>query len=120
MSSRLQVLRNVAIIAAVAAAVWAVPGAGTGANLVGAILSIAFAAGMAFFGVRMYLEHRATIHGLGDRHRGLLYAAIGIGFVTIAATHRLWNTGTGTIAWLDLMAACVYMLVEVFRHSRAY
>jgi hypothetical protein len=120
MSSRLQVVRNVTVVAALAAAVWAVPAAGTGADLVSAVLSILFAAGIGFLGVRMYLEHRVAIHGLGDRHRGLLYAAIGVGFVTIAATHRLWNTGSGTIAWLALVAACIYALVEVFRHSRAF
>ena len=120
MSSRLTVIRNVAIIVALAAAVWAVPGAGTGADLVSAILSILFAAGIAFFGVRMYLEHRVEIHGFGDRHRGMLYAAVGVGFVTIAGTHRLWSTGAGTIAWLALLAACIYALVEVYRHARTY
>lgn len=117
---RLPVIRNVAIVAVIAAVVWAVPGGGTAANLVSAILSILFAAGLAFFGARMYLENRVAIHGLGDQHRALLYAAVGVGFVTIAATHRLWSTGPGTIAWLALMAGCVYALVVVFRRSRAY
>ena len=101
----MKVIRNVAIVAALAAAVWAVPAAGTGADLVSAILSILFAAGIGFFGVRMYLENRVAIHGLGDRHRGLLYGAIGVGFVTIAATRRMWNSGSGTIAWLALISA---------------
>ena len=120
MSSRLRVIRNVAIVVALAAAVWAIPAAGTGANLVNAILGLLFAAGIAFFGVRMYLENRVAIHGLGDRHRGLLYGAIGVGFVTIAASHRLWSTGAGTIAWLALLGACLYGLIAVFRHSREY
>ncbi|HEX2016376.1 MAG TPA: hypothetical protein VGN69_06745 [Solirubrobacteraceae bacterium] len=113
-------LRNIAIVLAIAAAVWALPGGGRAANLVAAVLSVLFAAGLGFFAARMYLEHRVALHGLGDRHRGLLYGAIALVFVTLAATPRLTSSGPGTIVWLALLAAAVYAGAIVFRYSRSY
>ncbi len=117
---RSRVARNVLIVAAIAAAVQFLPGGGTAAATFRSVLSVAFAAGLAFFAGRMYLERRTDVYGLGERHRALLYGALGVGVVTATATRRLWHTGVGELVWFALMAGVAYALYVVYRFSRAY
>jgi hypothetical protein len=112
--------RNVAIVLLLALAVFALPGADTGALLIAALLSLVFAGGLAFFAGRLYLEHRVAIFGLGERNRGLLYGAFGLGVLTVAATPRLWDSGPGTLAWFALIGACSAALAIVIRDVRRY
>jgi hypothetical protein len=112
--------RNVAIILVLAAAVAFLPGGGRAANIAGAVLSILFAAGLAWFVGRTYLERRMDIYTLDDRHRAILYVAIGVAAVTIVASTRLTATGGGTIAFVALLAACAYAVVTVYRAWRQY
>jgi len=114
------VARNVAIVAALAAIVYLVPGGGQGANTIGSILSLLFAVGIAFFGGRSYRENRVAIYSLGDHYRALLYGAVVLVFVTLAASTRLMATGPGTIVWLALLGTAAIGLLVVFRHSREY
>jgi hypothetical protein len=113
-------LRNIAILLVIAALVAFVPGGGRAADLVGAVLSIAFAGGLAFFVARLYMERRTDIYTLEDRHRGLLYAAIGVAALTVAAASRLTASGAGTVAFVALLAAVAYVLVFVYRAWRQY
>ena len=112
--------RNVAIILLLAAVVTFVPGGGTAADAILALMSIVFFGGLAWFVARLYLEHRATIFGLGDRVRGLLYGAIGVVVVTVTATARLWDTGGGTLLWFLLVGGASYALFAVYRSSQQY
>lgn len=112
--------RNVAIILVVAAAVLFLPGGGRAANIAGAVLSILFAGGLAWFFGRTYLERRIDVYTLGDRHRAILYVAIGVAAVTLVAASRLTATGGGTVAFVALLAACAYALVSVYRAWRQY
>jgi hypothetical protein len=117
---RLKPIRNVAIILALGAAVYFLPQGGRAATTFAAILSVGFAAGIAFFAGRMYLEHRVAIYGLGDRHRALLYAAVAVGLVTIAAQPRMFQSSVGEIAWFAILAGVAYALFHVYRFSRTY
>jgi hypothetical protein len=112
--------RNVAIIVAIAAAVYFIPGGGRTASTVEAALWAAFGAGMAYLGMRLYREHRVTLHGLGDRHRALLYGGVAVGVFALVARSRMWETGFGELAWWLLVLGVLYTLLEVFRHSRTY
>ena len=112
--------RNVAIILLLAAVVTFVPGGGTAADTVLALMSIVFFGGLAWFVARLYLEHRATIYGLGDRVRGLLYGSIGTVVITLTATPILWDTGPGTLVWFLLMGGASYALFAVYRSSQQY
>jgi hypothetical protein len=112
--------RNVAIILVVAAAVAFLPGGGRAANVAGAVLSILFAAGLAWFFGRTYLERRMDVYTLDDRHRAILYVAIGVAAVTIVAAARLTATSGGTVAFVALLAACAYALLTVYRAWRQY
>jgi hypothetical protein len=75
---------------------------------------------MAWFAARLYLEHRVTLYGLGDRLRLVLYGAIGLAVLTVTATPRLWASGPGTLLWFGLIAAASYALFAVYRSAQQY
>lgn len=117
---RLKTARNVAIVALIAAAVEFLPGGGRAVEAFAGALWVVFAAGLAFFGYRLYRERRVDLHSLGDRHRALLYGALAIGYVTVAAQPRMWNTGFGEFVWFALIGLTAYALLAVYRYSRTY
>jgi hypothetical protein len=117
---RLKTARNVAIVALIAAAVEFLPGGGRAVEAFSAALWVVFAGGLAFFGYRLYRERRVDLHTLGDRHRGLLYGALAVGYVTVAARPRMWHTGFGEFVWFALIGLAAYTLLAVYRYSRTY
>jgi hypothetical protein len=114
------IVRNVLIILALAAVVMLVPGGGNASAGVLQVLVIAMLSAIAWFGVRLYREHRTDIYSLGDRNRGILYASAGLVALTVTATDRLWATGPGTVVWVALVALACYGVYYVFRVSREY
>lgn len=112
--------RNIAIVVALAAVVWLVPGGGDGAALVGQVLSAAFIVATALILGRFYQQFRGEIFGLGDQWRALFYVALGAIIVTLAASGRLWETGPGTLAWLALLGAASFALYSVWRQHKTY
>ena len=50
--------------------VWQVPGGNEASVTISNILSVIFAAGLAFLGYRLYMENRDTLFGLEERQRG--------------------------------------------------
>jgi hypothetical protein len=70
--------------------------------------------------VRLYREHRISLHSLGDRHRGMLYGAVALAVFAWAARARMWETGLGELVWFLLVGLVVYALLEVYRYSRTY
>lgn len=116
-------LRNIGIILLLAVAVFALPGGGTGAAIVEALLSIAFGVAIWLVLMRLYREHRTTLFSLGDRHRGILYASFcGILFAGASGgrTGRWWDSAPLTLLWIALLVACFYGFYMVFRHWREY
>ncbi len=118
--SRIGTARNVVIVLALAAAVEFLPGGGRAADTLRSILWVVFAAGIGYMGVRLYREHRISLYSLGARHRGMLYGAIALGVVLIAARTRMWDTGGGELAWLLLLGLVAYLLMVVYRFWRSY
>lgn len=112
--------RNIAIVLVLALAVWLLPGGGTSADVVGELLFIAFAAGIAFLVVRLYRERRSEIFGLGDRHQALLYGGLAALLFCGASAGRFFDSAAGTIVWILLLGGAIYALVAVFRHYREY
>jgi hypothetical protein len=114
-------IRNVAIILAIAVVVWKVPGGGTAAGTISNIFSVAFLAGLFFFGYRVYMERRETIFGLEERQRVILYAALGLVVFAIVATGRLWDWGgLGALLWLAMLGAAGWALYSVWRAYQTY
>jgi len=114
------VARNVAIILVLAAAVAFVPGGGTTASVVGGILSTLILVSFVLLAARFYRERRLDLDGLGDRWRGLLYGAIGLAVLAMAARPRLQETDGGTIAWIAMLAGASYAVYLVWRHYREH
>jgi Kef-type K+ transport system membrane component KefB len=112
--------RNVAILVALAIAVVAVPGGSDTAGLIGAIFSLAIISLIAYFAGRLYRDHQVDIHGLGDRDRAILYAAIGAVVLLLAASGRLTSTGAGTLVEVAGLAICAVGLLRVFRNWQRY
>lgn len=111
---------NVVIVLLIAAAVYFLPGGGRAADTVEAVLICAFAAVFGLIALRVYRERQIDLHGLGARHRALLYGALALGLVTIAAKARMWETGLGEFVWFLLLGLVVYALIVVYRFSRSY
>ena len=113
-------LRNVLIIVAIAAAVAFLPGGGDTAGLVRALLSIALSVIFVLLGIRFYRENRVAIFSLGDKHRALLYGALGA--LVLALAGRLWliESGIGTLVFIVLLVGAAGALYAVWQHHRAY
>jgi hypothetical protein len=113
--------RNVGIILLIAVAIYALPGGGSSADLIAALLSAAITVCFTLIGIRLYRENRMTIFGLGDRWRGLLYASLAVAVFAMAALSRLFDTGgLGALVWFALIGAAAYGLVLVWRAWRTY
>ena len=118
--ANVRTIRNVIIILALAAIVAVVPGGGTGSSVVLQAVWLAFLAAFVWVATIMYREHRSELYALGDRKRAALYAAVAILAVTLTATHRLWGTAAGSIAWLVLVGGAVYVAGVVLWSARRY
>ena len=112
--------RNILIILTVAALLAIVPGGGTAGSLVLSALSLAFLGALAWAATVVYREHRGTLYLLGERRRALLYGAIAVLAVTLAATSRMWNSGSGLvgIAWIVLVGGSIYVGCAVLWSAR--
>ncbi|HYH89459.1 MAG TPA: hypothetical protein VEX67_09505 [Solirubrobacteraceae bacterium] len=114
-------IRNILIIIVLALVVWLLPGGDTGSNTVYNLLTVILTAGLLFFAYRLYMEHRATIFGLGDRTRALLYGAIALAAFTIVATSWLWNEGgLGALIWFGLISLAAWGMYRVWRTYSEY
>ena len=112
--------RNIAIIVAIAAGVYFIPGSSRATSTVEAVIGSGLRVRDRLLGLRMYREHRVAIHSLGDRHRALLYGAIAVGVFAAEARGRMWESGIGELAWFVLIGIVIYALMEVYRYSRTY
>jgi hypothetical protein len=114
-------LRNWAIVALIALAITVLPGGGPVLNVVLALLSIAFFAGIGLFGYRLYRENQFTLDSMSDRQRFVLYASIGVALVNFTATSRLFDAGgLGVLVWLLLLGICSYGVMWVYMSYRSY
>lgn len=113
-------VRNVIVILALAAVVAIVPGGGTASGVLLQAVWLAFLAAMVWVATIMYRERRTELYGLGDRRRAALYGALVMAVLTLTATHRLWASPAGSIAWLVLIGAAVYVAGAVLWSARRY
>ena len=69
---------------------------------------------------RVYRERRLDLDSLGDRWRGVLYGALGVIVLAMAARDRLVETGGGTLLWIAALGVASYSLYLVWRQYREY
>ena len=114
-------IRNVLIIVVLALAVWLLPGGDTGTSTVYNLLTVILTAGLIFFAYRLYMEQRATIFGLGDRQRGILYGAVALAAFALIATSKLWDEGgLGALLWFGMIGLAAYGMYTVWRTYQEY
>jgi hypothetical protein len=116
----MRAIRNVAIIAALAAVVDLAPGGGNAATAVLTILLLAFLATLAVAGRQLYRENRVTIESLSERDRVVVYAAVGLVVLMVAGASRMLATGGGTLAWIVLLAVAVAAIARVWSSAHSY
>jgi hypothetical protein len=117
---RFRTARNVAIVLAIALAVFLLPGSGQATTTFEALLLIGFGVGFGYLGLRLYRENRVALHGLGDRHRAMLYGSLALVAFVAVGRARMWETTLGELLWFALVALLVYGLMVVYRRWRAY
>lgn len=110
----------VAIIAAIAAVVAFVPQGGSTADFIGAIISISLMVLFVMFAVRLYQMFRNDIYGLGDRHRAMLYGALGAFVLAMAWRDQLFDTAPGSLLWVAMIGGAMAGLYAVFVRWRAF
>jgi hypothetical protein len=116
----LQTVRNVAIIAALAAAVDFLPGGGAAAAAVLAALTMIFLATIAWFVYRLYREQQLTLATLSDARKAGLFGAVG-GIALLVVAYDDFSSWTGGILlWIALMAACVGAIFLIWRDATTY
>jgi hypothetical protein len=115
-------LRNIAIVVLLSLAVWKLPGGGDTSSAILGVLVVILWAGVLFFGYRIYMEHRMTIHSLDERLRALLYGSLVVIVLTLVATSLLWNEagGLGVLIWFGLLGLAAWGLATVWRAYREY
>lgn len=114
--------RNVLIIIAIGLAVYFVAGGTNSATARGfeAFLWAMFGLGIGYLGLRQYRENQFRLNALGDRHRGILYGAIGLSLFCYMGRTRMWETGFGELLWFVLVGVVLWAFMEVYRHARSY
>ena len=114
-------LRNIAIILALAVIVWRVQAGRQGADAIANVLTIVFLGGIAFFGFRMYMEHRTTLFDLEGNLRPILYLAVAAAVFAIVGTSRMWDAGgVSILLWVALIGFAGFGVFHVITRHRAY
>jgi hypothetical protein len=116
----LQTIRNVAIIAGLAAAIDFLPGGGNAAAAVLAALMMIFLATIAWLVYRLYREQQLTLATLSDARKAGLFGAVG-GIALLVVAYDDFSSWTGgVLLWIALMAACVGVIFLIWREATTY
>ncbi len=112
---------NYLIIVLVALALTLIPGGDASLGVVLTLLTLAFFAGIALFGVKLYRENQLTLDSFTSGQRTVLYGAIGLALLTFTATGRLFGFGgIGILLWFSLLAMAAFGLLWAYTQSRTY
>lgn len=88
--------RNIVILLVLAALVAFAPGAGLTKAVADSLVNAAFLTVLVFAAALFYRSRQHDLWALGDRHRGLLYGALGLFVVLMAGRAQLAESGAGT------------------------
>jgi len=116
----LQTIRNVAIIAALAAAIDFLPGGGNAAEAVLAALSMCFFAAIAWLLYRVYREQQMTLATLTDGRRAGLFGAVGGIALLVVAYDDFIDWRGGLVLWVALLATCLAVIFLIWRDATTY
>jgi purine-cytosine permease-like protein len=87
---------------------------------VGGLLSIAFFLAIAFFLFLLWRERRGDLEAWSDWNRRVFYAAFILAAVAIGMAIGLGVPGQDAFALVVVLAACVFVVVRVWRLEHRY
>jgi hypothetical protein len=112
-------LRNVAIVALLAAAVMLLPGGGRITEAVFEALSLGFLTVIALAAYRFLRAEELTLLGMDDSRRAVFAGALGLLVLAIAGTGTLWGSGLTTLLWILMVGAAVVAIWQVWAAEKA-
>jgi hypothetical protein len=115
-----QTIRNIAIIAALAAAVDFLPGGGNAAAAVLTALTMIFFAAIAWLLYRVYNEQQLTLSTLSDARKAGLFGAVGAIALLVVAYDDFRSWTGGILLWIALMAGCLGAIFLIWRSETTY
>lgn len=115
----LRTIRNVAIVAVLALGLTVLPAGGNIAEAVLSALSLILLAALALLAVRFWGQSSFTRDAMTDRQRGLIYVGLGAIALIVAGADELFSTGVGTIVWLAIMVASIWLIVQTWREAQS-
>jgi hypothetical protein len=115
-----RILRNVAIIMALAFAVAFLPAGGNTAEVVLSAITMGFLAGIAWMLFTIGRQSQLTLATLSDGRRAILYAALGLIALLIAGSGELFSSGAGTLAWILLLGAAIGAIWRIWTEANSY
>jgi hypothetical protein len=116
----MRAVRNIAIVAALAFIVAAVPGGGNAATAVVTTITITFLAVIAWAVYQAYRSQQLTILSLSDAQRAVLAGAVGAIVLMVAGADELLDTGGGTLVWIAVLAASIVAIWRLWVQSQTY
>jgi hypothetical protein len=116
----MQTIRNVAIIAALAAAIDFLPGGGDAAATVLSALTMVFLAAIAWLLFRFYREQQFTFATLSDARKAGLFGAVGAIALLIVGYDEFSSWSGGVVLWIALIAGCVGAIFLIWRDATSY
>ncbi len=116
----MQAFRNVAIIAGLAFVVAVVPGGGEAAEVILALLSMAFMAAIAWFAYRLYTDQEMTLLAMTDGQRALIFGAVGAIALLYVGFEEFDSWSGGVLVWLMLMVAAIAAIFLTWRNATQY
>lgn len=117
--TKLRTARNVAIVLLLALGLTLLP---NGGNLATAILTALLLIMLAASGLllaRFWNQTQFTRDAMTDRQRGLIYGSLGAIALMVAGADELFETGLGTVAWIAIMVASVWLILQTVRDAQA-
>ncbi len=115
----LRAVRNVAIVAILALGLTVLPAGGNVAEAILSALSLTLLAALALLAVRYWGQTSFTRDAMSDRQRGLIYGGLGAIALMVAGADELFSTGVGTIVWLAIIVASIWLIVQTWRDAQS-
>lgn len=117
--TKLRTFRNVAIVAILALGLAVLPAGGNIANGVLRALSLGLLFAVGLLAVRYWRQSSLNRDAMSDRQRGLIYGGLGAIALVVAGTDELFSSGIGTVVWLAVMVASVWLIVQTWREAQS-
>jgi O-antigen/teichoic acid export membrane protein len=86
----------------------------------GALLRVAFFLAIAFFVFLLWRERRSELETWSDLSRRTFYGAIVLAVVAVGALIALGPRGADVLAFVAVLACCVWAVVRVWRREHRY